>query len=129
MQDTAMTPRETLRHQFDAEDGSFQLLLRCELRWDWAAFQTLTTAMHDVADEVRGQVTIESWIANGFWYADTWIRSWTGHPNFPRPDQPRYDEALTLLSDLAFFLFMGDSPYSDDTLRVHAYGSKAGNCR
>jgi hypothetical protein len=120
-----MTSREALRYQFDAEEGSFLILLRSELRWDWAAFQALTSAMYEVADEVRGRDAIESWIANGFWYSDTWIRSWTGHPNFPRPAQPVYEAALTLLSDLAWFLFMGESPYSDDTLRAHAYGSNA----
>jgi hypothetical protein len=96
------------------------LSARCNLQWDWTAFRQLTHAMYDVANEIRGQDTIETWIAQGFWYCDTWIRDWTMHPNFPRPDQQAHEEALELISNLAYFLFFGESPFTDDTLERQA---------
>src|SRR5262245_14780803 len=117
-----MTPREILRREFDAEDGSFLIQIRAHLKWDWDAFRRLTSAMYDVADEVKGQPSIETWIAQGFWYCDTFIRDWTSHPNFPRPPEDAHQDALALLNQLAHFLFTGQNPYHDDTLRKKAKG-------
>ena len=117
-----MSSRNILKSQFDAEEGSFLLQARCRLEWDWDAFRRLTSAMYDVADEVKGQPSVETWIAQGFWFCDTWIRDHTSHPNFPRPPEEAYRDALALLGDLAYFLFMGESPYKDDTLRKKAKG-------
>jgi hypothetical protein len=66
-----MTPREILKSEFDAEEGSFMLQSRTGLKWDWDAFRRLTSAMYDVADEAKGQPSIETWIAQGFWFCDT----------------------------------------------------------
>lgn len=87
---------------------------------DWDAFRRLTSAMYDVADEAKGQPSIETWIAHGFWYCETFIRDWTSHPNFPRPPEEAYQDALELLHNLASFLFTGLNPYKDDTLRKKA---------
>jgi len=117
-----MTARDMLKREFDAGEGSFLLQARVWLNWDWEAFRRLTSAMYDVADEVKGQPSIETWIAEGFWYCDTFIRDWTGHHNFPRPPEDVYRDALLLLGELASFLFTGQSPYRDDTLRKRAKG-------
>jgi hypothetical protein len=69
--------------------------------------------MYDVADQAKGQPHIETWIAQGFWFCDTWIRAHTSHPNFPRPPGEAYQDALGLLHDLACFLFTGLNPYND----------------
>jgi hypothetical protein len=114
--------RGILRREFDAEEGSFLIQVRCRLEWDWDAFRRLTSAMYDVADEAKGQPSVETWIAQGFWYCDTFIRNWTSHPNFPRPPEGAYRDALELLSNLASFLFTGLNPYNDDTLRKKAKG-------
>ena len=115
-----MSPREILRREFDAGEGSFLQQARCHYVWDWDAFRRLTSAMYDVANEVRGKPEIETWIARGFWFCDTWIRDHTSHPNFPRPPENAYRDALALLDDLASFLFTGLNPYTDDTLRKNA---------
>jgi hypothetical protein len=117
-----MSSRDILRREFDAEEGSFLLQARSTLSWDWDAFRRLTNAMYDVADEARGQLSIETWIAHGFWFCDTWIPDWTSHPNFPRPSQEVYRDAIELIHNLAYFLFIGESPYKDDTLRRKAKG-------
>ena len=95
---------------------------RVRLEWDWDAFRRLTSAMYDVAEEVKGQPSIETWIAQGFWLCDTWVSSWTSHPNFPHPPEDAYRDAINLIHDLAYFLFMGESPYNGDTLRNKAKG-------
>ncbi len=117
-----MTSLEILRREFDGEDGSFILRARCDLLWDWDAFRRLTSAMFDVADQVKDNESIELWIAGGFWFCDTWISEWTSHPNFSRPNQEDYDHALELIHNLAYFLFMRESPYMDDALRQQAKG-------
>jgi hypothetical protein len=117
-----MSSRDILKREFDAEEGSFLLQARCDLKWDWEAFRRLTSAMYDVADEAKGQASLETWIANGFWCCDTWIRDWTGHPDFPRPPEDAYRDALDIVHDLAYLLFIGESPYQDDTLREKAKG-------
>jgi len=114
--------REILRREFNAEKGSFLLQARCDYEWDWDAFRRLTSAMYDVADEVKGQPSIETWIAQGFWFCDTWISGHTRHPNFPRPPEKAYQDALELLDNLASFLFFGQNPYDDDTLQKKARG-------
>ncbi|HEX7643428.1 MAG TPA: hypothetical protein VF472_14575 [Burkholderiaceae bacterium] len=111
-----MTPREILKREFDAEEGSFLLRARCELTWDWAAFRRLTRAMYCVAQECRGRDAIETWVAQGFWHCDVFIREWTSHPNFPKPVSQEHADALGLIRDLAYFLFIGERPYTDDTL-------------
>jgi hypothetical protein len=118
-----MNQLDIVRKHFDGEEGSFLLRARCELTWDWDAFRELTAAMYDVADQARGKDTIETWIAHGFWFCDTWIRGWTGHPDFPRPEKNRYENALELISDLAYFLFVGESPYEDNRLETLAKGN------
>jgi hypothetical protein len=116
-----MMPREILKREFDAEEGSFLIQARCHANWDWDAFRRLTSAMYDVADEVRGQPTIETWIAQGFWFCETWIQDWTRHPNSTRPPEA-YRDAKGLVHELSSFLFTGLNPYKDDTLRQKAKG-------
>jgi tetratricopeptide (TPR) repeat protein len=121
--DVPGSARDNLRREFNAEEGSFLIQARVRLEWDWDAFRRLTSAMYDVADAVKGQPSIETWIAQGFWFCDTFIRDWTSHPNFPRPPEEAYRDALELLSNLASFLFTGGNPYKDDTtLRKKAKG-------
>ena len=117
-----MSAHDILKREFDAEEGSFLLQARSRIKWDWDAFRRLTSAMYDVADEAKGQPSIETWVAHGFWFCDTWIRDWTGHPDFPRPPEDAYREAIELVHDLAYLLFIGKSPYEDDTLRKKAKG-------
>ncbi len=115
-----MKPEEILKREFDGEDGTFLIIARCELVWDWEAFKKLTRAMYDVAEKANNQNSIETWIANGFWFCDTWIRDWTSHPDFPRPEKQAYEDAIELIHDLAYFLFSGESPYEDNSLEMKA---------
>ena len=108
---------KVLKSEFDAEEGSFLLIARNELRWDLPAFRKLTLAMYDVAMEVNSYPKIDRWIAHGFWVCCTWIKEFTSHPNFLKPENNYYDKSIILLNDLAYLLFTGESPYEDDTLQ------------
>jgi hypothetical protein len=119
---TPMTPEQTLKQEFDAEDGSFMLRARIELVWDEIAFRRLTSAMYDVAVTVKDLDEIPRWIALGFWHADTWIRDWTSHPDFPRPESGHRERAYELIHTLAYLLFMGERPYQGDALQKLAKG-------
>jgi len=102
-----MSEFKELQSEFDAEDGSFLIGLRGELNWDKDAFRNLTRLMYQAASEMQGQSDIPVEIAQGFWFCDTWIRHWTSHENFPRPEVQYYEDSLELIHDLAYFLFMG----------------------
>ncbi len=107
--------RTELRQEFEAADGSFLLRLRCQLEWDGAAFSRLVTAMEACCQETAGADSLERWQAELFWYIPDFVRSWTTHPNFPRvhPEE-YYEQAYQRLDDLAFWYFMGESPYEGD---------------
>ena len=105
-------PLAVLRREFEAEEGSFLLRLRSELEWDKGAFSALVLAMEGCAAESAGRPSIERWVAEGFWYLDWFVREWSSHPNFPRPHgEAYYEAAYGRLHDLAWWLFMGESPY------------------
>jgi len=108
---------ENLRKEIDGEEETFLIILRTELRWDWDAFNRLTNLMYDVADGATGLESVDKHIAQGYWFIDTWVRDWTGHDDFPRPEKDKYEEAIQLLRDLSYFFFTGVSPYEDDGLK------------
>jgi len=71
------SPEDILKSEFEGADGSFLTIARCELRWDASAFRRLTEAMFDVAAKLRDAEAIDHWVAQGFWFCDTWVREWT----------------------------------------------------
>lgn len=107
-----------LEDEFHAKEGSFLIELRCGLNWDREAFSRLVGAMQAyVENRPASETTIERWIAEGFWHLDYFVKEWSSHPSFPRPygDQ-YYEEAYERLHDLAYSLFVGESPYMDGKL-------------
>ena len=114
--------REFLQGEYEEAKGAFILQLRSKCEWDWNAFRRLTSAMYDVAEEVKGQQSIERWIAEGFWYCGWFITETAGHSNFSRFPDDAYKDAVLLVHHLASLLFTGRNPYQDDTLRKKAKG-------
>lgn len=108
--------RTILRHEFEAGEASFLIQLRCDLQWDKVAFGRLSAAMLEACRAGAQDDRLERWLAEGFWYLQTFVRDWSGHPHFPRPHPAAYyDRALTKLDDLAFWFFTGKSPYEGQT--------------
>ncbi len=106
---------DLLSQEFSAEPGSFLLQLRCDLRWDTAAFTRLTGAMLAYARAHQGDEVIPRWVAEGFCYVSWFVRDWSTHESFPREHPPPYyDDAYQRLHDLAYWLFTGTSPYESE---------------
>jgi hypothetical protein len=107
-----------LRKEFTAENGSFLLQLRCDLRWDQEAFLRLTTAMERCCSDLENAEYFDRWLADGFWYLSFFVKSWASHENFLRelPDE-YYRDAFQLLFDLASYFFTGSHPYIDRRFR------------
>jgi hypothetical protein len=103
-----------LRSEFDAEEGSFLLKMRCELAWDVDVFERVSSAMASCCRAKEGDGLIERWISEGFWYYSWAVKDWTTHPNFPRYHVAEYYQAAyEYLNDLAFWFFVGESPWTD----------------
>lgn len=115
--------REFLQCEEEAAKGAFLLQLHCKCEWDWVAFRRLTSAMYDVAEEIKGQPSIEKWIAEGFWFCESEINAIASHSNYSRFPEDAYRDGVGLIHALAYFFFVGRNPYNDgDTLRKKAKG-------
>ncbi|MFE5210372.1 hypothetical protein [Streptomyces sp. NPDC056600] len=105
---------ETLRHEFSSEPGSFQLRLRCDLVWDREAFTRLEKAMRAVCEEWQEAQEFPRWLAEGYYQVGWEVRSWTAHPNFPRPEPAEYyDACIERLTDLTDWFFRGFHVYME----------------
>ena len=105
---------ELLKREFTAEDHSFLITLRTNLTWDKEVFSKLIAAMEVCCKASERRDTLERWLVVGFWYMSSWVRDWTTHPNFPRPEPSEYYEnALRRLDELAFWFFSGGCMYED----------------
>ena len=88
--------------------------MRCEFTWNLDAFSRLTGAMAECCRVREGEDVLDRWEANSFWYLSWFVKQWTTHPNFPREwSNEYYERAYRRLEDLAFWYFMGTSPYAD----------------
>jgi hypothetical protein len=103
----------TLKSEFDAGEGSFLIKLRPSLEWDKVAFSRLASAMKCCAETRSNEPNLERWVAEGFWFVPRFIKEWVAHPNFPKVHAADYyEKAFTQLDDLAYWYFMGQSPYT-----------------
>lgn len=101
-----------LRQEFGAGEGGFLLGLRPEFVWDRGAFTRLERAMRAVCQRTQDDDTLERWMAEAFYYIPRFVRDWTTHPNFPRPQPQQYhDDCLRRLDDLADWFFHGRHMY------------------
>jgi hypothetical protein len=103
---------EILKYEFEAREDSFLLKVRTQMEWDKVAFSRLVHAMKVYCEKEAGTESVERWIASGFWYIPQFTRDWTTHPSFPREHSDEYyEQAYHLLDALAYWFFMGESPY------------------
>jgi hypothetical protein len=101
-----------LKNEFEAGEGSFLIKLRPNLEWDKAAFNRLSSAMKLCSESKSSEQRLDRWVAFGFWYVPRFTRDWATHPNFPRVHAADYYErAFARFDDLAYWYFMGQSPY------------------
>lgn len=107
-----MDDLELLRHEFDAEEGSFLLQLRFDLHWDQDAFTRLEQAMRRVCAQQQERVQLDRWLVEGYWYLSEFVPGHTSHPDFPRSELPgNYEAAIQRLRDLQNWYVTGQSRY------------------
>ena len=106
---------DVLKREFAGEgDANFLMRLRIDLTWDRLAFTRLEQAMRDACAKFEGREELPRSLADGFFFVSYFVRSWTSHPSFKRPEDIDYYEAcLQRLDDLASWFFSGHSPYID----------------
>ena len=120
-----------LQHEFNANEGSFLLQIRCDLVWDRAAFTRLTGAMlecrraYDTSrhtsrtlfgESAYDKDSVPRWLAEGFWFAYEFTKSHTSHPAWSEKiarDPDYYDKAYDRLFNLADWFFTGHCPFLD----------------
>jgi hypothetical protein len=103
-----------LRREFAAEDSSFLIQLRGNLKWDKQAFLRLVTAMEQCCAEIENDERVDRWLADGFWYISWFAESWATHKNFPKEfPEEYYRDAFETLSMLAEYFFTGSHPYTN----------------
>ena len=103
---------DLLRHEFDAEEGSFLLQLRVDLLWDRRAFSQLEQAMRRVCAQQEPHEQLDRWLAEGYWYLSDFVPGHISHPDFPREEPAEYyTAAVRRLWDLQNWFVTGRSPY------------------
>ena len=103
----------SLKSQFDGDDGSFLIRLRCENTWDRDAFDRLVHAMKACCISSADSDTLDRWIADGFWDAEHSARDWISQSD--SVTDPYYQSAIELLHELAYWYFRGESPAGPDS--------------
>ena len=104
-----------LKNEFDAEDNSFLIQLRCDFRWDRIAFSRLVDSMKACCENNAESGNLERWLAAGFWYLQDFVKEHTSHQDFYKPySQNYYEWAYKRLDDLAYWFFLGESPYIEN---------------
>lgn len=98
-----VTGIDVLKEEFAGEEATFMTRLRIDLVWDCAAFTRLEQAMREVCAAFEDREELPRFLADGFYFASVFTRSWTAHPSFPRPrDDGYYRACLQRLDDLAW---------------------------
>ena len=100
---------EVLKHEFDAEEGSFLYKLRIEFVWDKESFSRLTEAMRQCCQDTGRQQTLDRWMALGFWFTYSFVTGWVNHPNFPKQfPEEYYTQSFNILHSLTDRSFVGN---------------------
>ena len=102
----------TLKDELYAENGSFILELRTELKWNHNSFINLLTEINKECKRTNESSSLPRDIAGGIWYISEFIKSWTEHKSFPKEyNDEYYEKAYGLINDLTYSYFMDVSPY------------------
>lgn len=110
--------RETLRREFQAEDGSFLAIAQEERRWDKAAFRDLIEVMRDGCVRCAEDEQLDRWMAHGFFYVPAFVRAWTQQSDFHRPGDTYWQQAMNLLEVLSHWFFWGEPPTQEGDVDV-----------
>jgi hypothetical protein len=106
---------DVLRREFEADQDTFLLGLRGDrLEWDRAAFSRFEKAMRWACEHFQDGQQLDRWMAEGFYYTSWFVRDWTSHSHFPRPEPEQYyNDCIQRIGDLADWFFHGVHSYAE----------------
>ena len=108
-----------LEDHLNAEEGSFLLDLRCNLKWNNESFKELLNLILEEANKTKDDKTISKQTASRIWFVNDFVKNWSEHDNFPKTNPSEYyDQAYQLLNEVTYTYFLSESPYeSEETLK------------
>ncbi len=110
--------RETLRQEFQAEEGSFLEIAQNERRWDKAVFRELIESMRDCCVRCADDEQLDRWMAHSFFYVPAFVRAWTQQDEFHRPDDEYWHRAIHLLKVISHWFFWGEPPTQEGEVDI-----------
>ena len=102
-----------LHTEYEAGGETFLTRLRLDLDWDPAAFTRLTDAMRLYCALLADQKVVPRWVAELYWFAPTFTRTWTSHEYWQplvAADPDYYRASYQFLDDLAVWFWTGVPP-------------------
>ncbi len=109
--------RETLRHEFLAEEGCFLQIAQNQRRWDKAVFKELIEAMRTpVSTMWRRNISIVGWLT--VFDVPAFVHVWTQQEEFHRPDKVNRHRAIHLLEVINHWFFWGETPVQEGEVDV-----------
>ncbi len=101
--------------ELNAENGSFILELRTELKWNHNSFLNLVSKLDKEFKSTKNENKLNREIACGVWYISNFIKDWSQHENFPKIlAEEYYTKSYELIDDLAYQYFMAESIYETE---------------
>lgn len=99
-----------LRDELEAAKGSF---LEGFFTGTWSAdrFERLLTLMEQACEDHEGAERVERWIASGFWFVESWVRTVALRPQFTQQRSRALLEAdCERIVQLTSWFFDGERP-------------------
>lgn len=94
-----------LKAEYEAQENTFVFQLRCGRGWDKAAYYRLFRAMLECCKAHDGRPQVERWIADLFWWLDSYPRHLVGNGKLNEDDY--YQNAVVNFNHLTHWLFSG----------------------
>jgi hypothetical protein len=102
--------RDTLLKEHLAAEDSFMWQVRCEGRWDKAAYRRLFAAMLECCKWHDDKESIERWVAEIFWHLSWWVKQ---QADVTWPNSTYHQNAAINFDHFAFWLFAKDNRADD----------------
>ena len=103
--------------ELNAENGSFILELRTELKWNHNSFLNLVSKLNKEFESTKNENKLKREIACGVWYISNFIKDWSQHENFPKIlTEEYYTKSYELIDDLVYQYFMAESVYETENV-------------
>lgn len=105
---------DRVRRELKGEEGSFILDLRCNLTWDHHKCMETLQAFYAFIRSSEKNDYLERELAYGFWFFDSFVKSWTSHESFRAANgcsEQYYQHAYEIIYFLVEWYMGYDCPF------------------